>query len=49
MNDEMSSMCSMRGNIQMTTKFSSLNYNVTEQLEGLSTGKELLLKQVSEK
>jgi len=49
MKDEMGNMCSMHGNIQMTTKFFSLNYKVTEQLEVLSTGKEILLKQVSEK
>ena len=45
MNDEMGNMCSMHGNIQITTKFYSLNSKVKEQLEGLSTGKEILLKQ----
>jgi hypothetical protein len=49
MKDEMGNMCSMHDNIQMTTKFSFLNYKVTEQLEGSSTGKEILLKQVSDK
>lgn len=49
MDDEMGNMCSMHGNIKMTTKFYSLNYKVTEQLEGLITGKGLLLKQVSER
>jgi hypothetical protein len=49
MDDEIGNMCSMHGNIKMTTKFYSLNSKVTEQLEGLITGKGLLLKQVSER
>jgi hypothetical protein len=49
MNDEIGNMCSMHGNIQMNIKCSSLNYKVKEQLEGLSTVKDILLKQVSEK
>ena len=49
MNDEMGNMCSMHGNIQVTTKFSSLKYNVPEQMEGFSTSKEILLKEVSGK